>query len=238
MLPIGILTTLAALGSLLGRLLQVLFRVLRKRFPAFDRWSNKNLDPVVIALGFLIQLILALILFYFYLLLLPFFWVWSYFAYYRDRQAARDPFTPPEQLERLAEISDSTTRQAVASNPNTTPETLLKLGQQFPKQLLKNPAFNLMLLENPNLLLTMPKETLRRILMLKDIPLGFLEQAAFSPQINVEIARVIAKHPKAPGYVLEKISMFCQDKSVRRSLLKRSDLPPAVLEKLKANDPR
>ena len=106
MLPIGILTTLAALGSLLGRLLQVLFRVLRKRFPAFDRWSNKNLDPVVIALGFLIQLILALILFYFYLLLLPFFWVWSYFAYYRDRQAANNCLTSPEQLQKFSEAPD------------------------------------------------------------------------------------------------------------------------------------
>ena len=293
MLPIGILTTLAALGSLLGRLLQVLFRVLRKRFPAFDYWAEKCFNLIfkllkIVGLFFvgLVVLFVALLLSVFWLqcylvyflrrqaaknsstspeqlqksskspgvyayqaailfIALTIFLVrllglsvWYYFVCSRDRQVANNPSTSPEQLQTFSESPDFFTRRAVASNPNTPPEVLLKLGQQFPKQLLKNPAFNLMLLENPNLLLTMPKETLKRILMLKDVPIGFLEQAAFSPQINVEIARAIAKHPKAPGYVLEKISAFCQDKSVHRSLLKRSDLPPAVLEKLKANDPR
>jgi hypothetical protein len=228
------LLILGLLGSLLGKLLKALFRVLRRRFPAFDRWPKNISNYIFFLLKLILFLYCALILALLYLT----FPIWSYFVYRRDRQAANNCLTSPEQLQRFSESPDVFTRRAAASNPNTPPEALLKLGQRFPKQLLKNPAFNLMLLENPNLLLTMPKETLRRILMLKDIPLGFLEQAAFSPQINVEIARVIAKHPKAPGYVLEKISMFCQDKSVRRSLLKRSDLPPAVLEKLKANDPR
>ena len=61
MLPIGILITLAALGSLLGRLLQVLFRVLRKRFPAFDRWTKKHIDPVFRLLQFAVRFVLDLV---------------------------------------------------------------------------------------------------------------------------------------------------------------------------------
>ena len=48
----------------------------------------------------------------------------------------------------------------LATNPNTPTEVLLNLGAEFPEQLLDNPVFFLLLLENLNLVEQMPVTTL------------------------------------------------------------------------------
>lgn len=236
MFPIGVFTTIAALGLLLGKLLQVFFQVLRKQLPAFDRWVKKHIDPKLRTLQQAIITVSALV---FYIIFLPVMLIlqtWHYFIHHRDRRTAKNSSTSPEQLQKLSECPDIFTWKAITSNPNTPPKVLLRLGSRFPKELLNNPAFDLMLLENPNLLLTMSKETLRSILLLKNVPIDFLEQAAIDPRLDVAIARVIAQHPKSSEYALEKIAVFGQDKAVRRSLLKRSDLPPSLVKKLKSKE--
>ncbi|MGL6340140.1 MAG: hypothetical protein ACRC80_13510, partial [Waterburya sp.] len=67
------------------------------------------------------------------------------------RQQAQDENTSPEILAKLADSKDRLTRQYVVSNPNVSQETLFILGVEFPKELLENPIFDLLLLENPNL---------------------------------------------------------------------------------------
>ncbi len=69
---------------------------------------------------------------------------------------------PPPELELLRELAscgDKTICKAVVSNPNTPTDVLLALGAKFPGQLLENPLFSLLLLENPNFLAQMPWET-------------------------------------------------------------------------------
>lgn len=58
---------------------------------------------------------------------------------------------PPELLHELGDSRDLRTRENVATNPNTPTEILLNLGAEFPEQLLGNPVFFLLLLENLNL---------------------------------------------------------------------------------------
>lgn len=77
-----------------------------------------------------------------------------------NRLIAKHPRASAAILEKLAHSSDKATRYAVAGNPNTPSKVLQKLGAQFPTQLLRNPALDLMILENPGLFSEIPKETL------------------------------------------------------------------------------
>ncbi|WP_414514888.1 hypothetical protein [Nostoc sp. PCC 9305] len=72
---------------------------------------------------------------------------------------AAEPSTDPELLRELALSTDKITRQSVAGNPNTPSDVLLKLGAEFPSQLLDNPVFPLLLLENLNLVAEIPLPT-------------------------------------------------------------------------------
>ena len=57
--------------------------------------------------------------------------------------------TSPEILAKLAHHEDKLTRQYVASNPNTPIESLEELGAEFPEEIINNPIFELVKLENP-----------------------------------------------------------------------------------------
>jgi hypothetical protein len=61
---------------------------------------------------------------------------------------ATNPAAPPELLEKLSESQDTIILQSVTANPNTPTEVLWKLGEKFPGELLTNPIFSLLLLEN------------------------------------------------------------------------------------------
>ena len=83
--------------------------------------------------------------------------------------------SPPELLAELAYAEDQLIRKAVASNPNTSKESLFQLGYEFPEELLNNPIFDLFFLENPNLLNEIPESTLESILKLETIPNTILD---------------------------------------------------------------
>jgi hypothetical protein len=79
------------------------------------------------------------------------------------RAVARDPSSHPEVLDALSHDSDKATRRAVAGNPNAPASALMRLGAQFPNQLLENPALDAMAIENPNLFSEIPEATLTSI---------------------------------------------------------------------------
>ncbi|NJM77608.1 MAG: hypothetical protein HC852_19835 [Acaryochloridaceae cyanobacterium RU_4_10] len=64
------------------------------------------------------------------------------------KAAAADAASPAELLTQLSHDSDSEVRQAVTDNPNTPTEVLLQLGKEFPDEVVANPIFNIMLLED------------------------------------------------------------------------------------------
>lgn len=96
----------------------------------------------------------------------------------RARQLAKDETTAPEILQELATSEDYLTRQSVAANPNTPTEILLKLGVEFPEELLNNPIFDLLLLENPNLIKDIPIETLRSLIKYDNVTESFIVECA------------------------------------------------------------
>jgi pentose-5-phosphate-3-epimerase len=90
---------------------------------------------------------------------------------------AKNPSAPSELLQELSNSGDVITRQNVVANPNTPTEVLLNLGSEFPEQLLNNPSFFLLWLENPNLLDEMPQTTLLSIFKQESVPISLLEWA-------------------------------------------------------------
>jgi hypothetical protein len=120
------------------------------------------------------------------------------------RLVALNPNTPPELLRELANSSDAITRSHVAANPNTPTEVLLELGGEFPLQLLDNPVFSLLLLENPNLIETIPLTTQRSLLKLEKVPVSFLEWAADKSDQEVQLA--VAMNARTPKAALEKLA--------------------------------
>ncbi|MEH1934599.1 MAG: hypothetical protein V7L14_12940 [Nostoc sp.] len=117
---------------------------------------------------------------------------------------AADPSTDPELLGELALSTDQKTRQSVAGNPNTPVDVLLRLGAEFPSQLLDNPVFPLLLLENLNLVAEIPLPTLRSILKQENVPVYILEQAA--DQADLEVQLGLVKNVQTPKGVLNRLT--------------------------------
>ncbi|MBE9228907.1 hypothetical protein IQ264_26195 [Phormidium sp. LEGE 05292] len=106
--------------------------------------------------------------------------------------------TAPDLLKQLATDEDAEVRRAVASNPNTPQDVLLKLGKEFPDAIVTNPIFNILLLENPESLFvrlslarssSSPSETLANLSALPD----------------EDILCAIAENPNTPVATLEQL---------------------------------
>ena len=119
------------------------------------------------------------------------------------RIVALNPSTSPEFLRKLGSCNDAIARKNVAANPNTPIDLLWNLGIQFPKQVIDNPIFSLLWLENPNLLQEIPTNTLVSLLKCETIPISILEQVA--NQSDEELQMAITMNPQAPVTVLEKL---------------------------------
>ncbi|GFE70895.1 hypothetical protein [Chroococcus sp. FPU101] len=116
--------------------------------------------------------------------------------------------TSPERLQKLATLyaQDQEILKAVATNPSTPSKLLLKLGAKFPQVLLDNPMFDLLLLENPNLISEINIVILKKLLKLKQISEFILEGAARHKD-RIELAKdqntplifleILAKDPDA-----------------------------------------
>lgn len=120
------------------------------------------------------------------------------------RRVARNASADSELLQELSFHRDAIVRQGVTSNPNTPTGVLLQLGAEFPADLLDNPVFSLLILENPNLVNEMPIATLRSVLRLPHVPFFFIEQAADKADHEVQLA--LAMNLQTPQKVLERLT--------------------------------
>ena len=126
------------------------------------------------------------------------------------RQQAQDENTAPEILAELANSKDYLTRQYVASNPNTPIETLENLGEEFPDEIVANPIFDLLQLENSeskfikSILLSLAKspktsvEKLSELANYRDTKIR--EAVAKNKNISLEIMAFLAKEYTNSAY--------------------------------------
>lgn len=124
-----------------------------------------------------------------------------------QRAAAADTQTGSDELEHLATSQDRRTRRAVASNVATPAHTLLTLAREFPHEFFCNPAFDLMLLEDPARVHELPLTALKAILRRDDSPpewlnwvahrgAGALQMALLArADVPVALLRLIAEGP-------------------------------------------
>ncbi len=117
---------------------------------------------------------------------------------------AKHPNAAPELLRELASSANAATRKGVATNPNAPTDVLLKLGE-FPGQLLDNPVFPMLLLENPNLLAEVSIARLRTLLKRDVVPESFLEWVARESNDGV-VLLTVAIYPNTPKTALEKLT--------------------------------
>ena len=125
-----------------------------------------------------------------------------------EREIAQMQDLKEEELVLLAKSTDEATRKYVTLNPSTPSETLFDLAPEFPRAFYKNPAFDWLLLEQPDLLFQMRNGVLKHILTLSDCPNSFLEWAARNgsdsekltvarrDKISNEILAIISSHAK------------------------------------------
>jgi len=122
-----------------------------------------------------------------------------------NRLLAKHTNASSELLEKLSHSSDSATRKAVTSNPNTPTVVYIKLGQQFPKEFLTNPVLDLLILENPNLLQEFSDNLLVQLVRKQECPEEFLIWASSHPSERVQLA--VTMNSKAPPKALSSLGM-------------------------------
>jgi hypothetical protein len=132
-----------------------------------------------------------------------------------DRAIASHPSASGELLAKLSHSKDKATRARVTANPATPPADLVRLGQQFPKEFLKNPALDLLMLENPALLREAPASLLVRLLKSDSCPAEFLAWASAHPEEQVQLA--VAMNAAAPAQAIEVLGKSAHAK-VRESV--------------------
>ena len=171
---------------------------------------------------------------------------------------AQDKNTSSEILAQLAISKDKITRQYIASNPNTPIKLLKKLSQEFPEEIMSNPVFDLLLIEesdNAWIKLTLaqssttPIETLVKLSKCDDYgiraavagnsitPLSVLDSLlarADSKRFPARIFGVIAQNPNTTAEMLDKIVRagggFCVP--VYDAILENPKVSIATLERL------
>ena len=139
------------------------------------------------------------------------------------RLAAQNENADAELLEELASSKDKIVRQGVASNANTPVEILLKLGAEFPQELLDNPVFFLLILENPNLDEEMPLDTIHSLVKLETVPESILKKVvARKIYLPSEVIATVLSNPQITLKIAKKI---ISEKFSERSTPKKSDTP-------------
>jgi hypothetical protein len=128
-------------------------------------------------------------------------------------QLATNPETAPEMLQKLSQSHDRAIRQAVAGNPNVPIEVLWSLVVDFPNEIVANPLFLLITLENLNWIRDIPPDKLRQLLEQSSPPEIFIMESLnyddSYDEYNIRGAavNVIAKRTDTSTEWLEEIAL-------------------------------
>lgn len=125
------------------------------------------------------------------------------------RLVAANPNASADLLLELSHSDDKAVRKACTSNANTPVEALLKLGGQFPEQLLENPVFDLLLLAHPGLFEDLPTATLNSLLKRDQVPVGLIRWAW--KHRGESTLQSLLMNPNTPADVVEEL---CQSKDL------------------------
>jgi hypothetical protein len=141
-------------------------------------------------------------------------------------QEASDPQTPPERLAALS--TQKELAEAVARNPNTPIDALLSLAATYPQAFVNNPATELLLLEQPELLRRLPAKVARE--MIASIPLPESWYAIFASSPNDSVQQAVAERQELSEHLFFVLASS-KSEPVRLLICSRADCPPQALER-------
>ena len=133
---------------------------------------------------------------------------------------AQDENTPPEILAELATSKDKQILRYVAGNPNTPVEILEKLGVDFADDIVANPIFDLLLLENPEhkfVLLSLARASTTSIDKLKEL----------ANHQDKDIREAVVVNRQTPADIIN--SIFEQDIWIKESVARNPNASEALL---------
>ncbi|WP_310484601.1 hypothetical protein [Chamaesiphon sp. VAR_48_metabat_403] len=147
-------------------------------------------------------------------------------------QLASNPNTQPQLLRKLGTAADCQLRQLVAGNPNTPLDLLWQLGIDFPEVILANPIFELLQIEQPHLVAQIPAATLTSLLQCEGVPKRFMEYAVNQQDYSLWLA--VAYNPHTPGELLENLARKsrAQDRELIRAVAAHPNTPTHVLAQI------
>jgi hypothetical protein len=177
----------------------------------------------------------------------------------KEIETASNPGTNPEVLARLGTTHKRRSiRRYVARNPNTPVSILWQLAREFPQEVVENPIFMLMQLENPALISELNESTLVAILKHKDVPSEFIKGAINHPSYLVittllkcrklseadleklidriygrDMAKLLVEHPNCTEqlqYTIAKGNQQYLQMALANQCLAMSILPNSLLE--------
>lgn len=153
----------------------------------------------------------------------------------------------------MADSDDILVRQHIAQNPNSTTETLLKLGNEFPELIIANPIFDLLLIENPEsdfIKVSLFRSVATPINVLKKLIRknyflfrNIIEKHQLDPQIldrltdinnqlsNLTLCHSILRNPQTSAMTLEKIacSRFPKHRVVEALLVQHPNASDTII---------
>ncbi len=149
--------------------------------------------------------------------------------------------TSAEVLEQLSQDAEAEVRRAVAKNPNTPENILLRLGKEFSDDVVANPIFSIILLEKP-------ESNFFRLSLARSSTLSEELMAKLAVDPDEKIRCAIARNPNTSISLLEKLveesfnRIFKDDEyedydfypgeDIRAHVSENPKTPPALLEKL------
>jgi Leucine rich repeat variant len=114
------------------------------------------------------------------------------------KAAATDALSSADLLTSLSHDPDYEVRRAVAGNPSTPTEVLLNLGKEFPDEIVANPIFNILLLEDS-------ESRFVRLSLARSSTISETALVRLSNIVDEEILCAIAQNPVTPLSILETL---------------------------------
>jgi hypothetical protein len=153
-------------------------------------------------------------------------------AWAPDAQMATNPNTNPQLLRKIATEIDWELRRLVASNPNTPTDVLWQLGIDFPEAILSNPIFELLQIEQLQLVAEIPNSTLISLLQCDRAPKSFMEYAVNQQDYSLWLA--VAYNPHTPSALLENLAQKSrrQDRELIRAVAAHPHTPDRLLAEI------
>jgi len=139
---------------------------------------------------------------------------------------AADPVTPAPVLREIATRQRRKARMLVAANPNAPADLLLDLTARYPEQVAKNPALDLLLLFQPDLLRKAPDRVRAALARCHASSLALLAQLADDGKRDIQAA--VARNPHSPPDALARLCVSA-DEAVRSAALDNPASPPDVV---------